>query len=319
MAKLPPPSDDQTYVSVSALHGGQLTLPERLFITDADPDKKSLVPSMCFLITHQTTTSSTPTRLVFDLGLKRDLSKYSSGMQAHIANRQPIHTSLDVHSSLISGGLDPAKDINMVILSHTHWDHIGLPSDYPSANFLVGSGTLHTVTHGASHYPASMFEVEPLPLDRTLEFPCADGAPNPEFACLKDRQVQKEWKAVSTLPHCIDLFEDGSVFVVDAPGHLQGHANLLCRISEKKWVYLGGDCCHDARILTGEKGVAEYDDGEGGKRSVHSNLPVAKKTIGMIQEFIKVNTGEVEVEWVIAHDRGWMEKNGDKFLPGKMS
>ena len=246
-------------------------------------------------------------------------------MQAHIANRQPIHTSPDVYTSLVSGGLDPTTDINMVILSHTHWDHIGLPSDYdnPLTDFLVGSGTLHTVSHGAPHYPASMFEVEPLPLDRTLEFPCANGAPNPEFACPRDRQVQKEWKAVSTLPHCIDLFDDGSVFVVDAPGHLQGHVNLLCRISEKRWVYLGGDCCHDARILTGEKGVAEYDDGEGGKRSVHSNLPVAKRTIRMIQGFIRAinveGTDGTSVEWVIAHDRGWMERNSDKFLPGKMS
>ena len=44
-----------------------------------------------------------------------------------------------------------------------------------------------------------------------------------------------------------------------------------------------------------------YPDGHGGMRSVHSNLPLAKDTIAMIQEFIKANEGKVE--WIIAHDK----------------
>jgi glyoxylase-like metal-dependent hydrolase (beta-lactamase superfamily II) len=132
-------------------------LAAQLFVTDADPELEKLVPSMCFLIQHTRPGDSRPERIVFDLGIKRDMDQYASGMQGHLSKRQPIVNLPDTKASLEGGGLDPTKDIDYVILSHTHWDHIGLPSDYPNAKFVVGSGTLHTVINGAPHYPAEMF------------------------------------------------------------------------------------------------------------------------------------------------------------------
>jgi hypothetical protein len=152
-------------------------------------------------------------------------------------------------------------------------------------------------------------------LDRTTEFPPAPGSQASDLACAKDQQTSHEWKPISTIKNAIDYFGDQSCYIVDAPGHLQGHVNLLARIGPEKWVYLGGDCCHDSRIITGEKDIAMYPDGHGGMRSVHSNLPVAKDTIAMIQEFIQTNSN---VEWIIAHDKGWADKNQDKFFPGKL-
>jgi len=191
-----------------------------------------------------------------------------------------------------------------------------MPRDYPNSKFIMGSGTLYTVKHGAPHYPSSMFEKEPLPLDRTTEFPPAPNSQAKDLACSQSQQTSHKWEPISTIKHAIDFFGDGSVYVIDAPGHLQGHVNLLARISPDKWAYLGGDCCHDSRIITGEKDIATYDDGHGGTRSVHSNLPLAKDTIAMIQEFIKANEGKVE--WIIAHDKGWAESNQAKFFPGKL-
>jgi glyoxylase-like metal-dependent hydrolase (beta-lactamase superfamily II) len=313
--KLPAAAKNQAYVEVSALNGGWVTLPEMLFVTDVDPKLTKLVPSMCFLISHPAQPGHAPKRIVFDLGIKRDMSQYAQGMQDHLSKRQPIINLPDTAESLRAGGLDPAKDIDYVILSHTHWDHIGLPSDYPQSQFVVGSGTLHTVVHGAPHYPPSMFEEDPLPLDRTLELVPTPSSGSKSIAAAPTQQTQHRWTSVSTLPHVIDFFGDGSVYIVDAPGHLQGHVNLLARVSPSKWVYLGGDCCHDARIIRGEKETATYDDGHGGTRSVHSNLPLAKDTIAMIQQFIKVN-GEDTVEWIIAHDKEWADKNPAKFFPG---
>ena len=315
MTTLPSASDDQVFVEVSALNGGFVTLPEKLFVTDADPELMKTVPSMCFLVQHPTKDGKIE-RLVFDLGIKRDLSQYAQGMQEHLSKRQPIITTPDTADSLRKGGLDPAKDIDYVVLSHTHWDHIGIPRDYPVAQFIVGSGTLHTVVHGANHYPASMFEKDPLPLDRTQELAPAPNSQTKDIAAPTSQQTSHKWASISTLPNAADLFGDGSVYLIDAPGHLQGHLNLLARLGPDRWAYLGGDCCHDTRIITGEKEIAEYDDGHGGLRSVHSNLPLAKDTIKLIQEFIKVNEGKVE--WIIAHDLGWSEKNQDKFWPGKI-
>ena len=311
---LPNAGQDQVYVEVSALNGGSLTLPERLFVTDADPVKRATVPSLCFLIQHCSSKDSRPTRIVFDLGVKRDPSQYASGLHQHISQRHPMNTLPDVKDSLLAGGLDPAKDIDTVIPSHTHWDHIGTPTDFCTSRFIVGSGTLNLFKHGALHYPANMFDEDLLPRDRTSELPPTSFLPSKIQAA--NNQTQHEWATLSCFPHAIDFFGDGSMYIIDSPGHLQGHVNLLCRVSAAKWIYLGGDCCHDPRIIRGEKEIAVYDDGHGGTRSVHMDLQAAKETLERIKEFLNIH-GE-RVEWIVAHDGEWAQKNKDKFFPGKM-
>jgi hypothetical protein len=131
-------------------------------------------------------------------------------------------------------------------------------------------------------------------------------------------------EAPGPLPHTLDFFSDGSLFVIDSPGHLFGHVNLLCRLAPQKWVYLGGDCCHDVRILTGEKGIAMYDDGHGGLRSVHVDTDAARGTVERVRALLKeggvVEEGgeSVDVEVVVAHDGGWRERNRKRFLPGTL-
>ncbi|OQU95875.1 hypothetical protein CLAIMM_02039 [Cladophialophora immunda] len=314
--QLPPPQgNNQVYVSIAALNGGFVTLPERLFVTDADPEKASMVPSMCFLIEHPVAGSPGKSeRIVFDLGIKRDLSAYAPGMQPHISKRQPIVTSPDTKESLAKGGLDAAKDIDYVMLSHVHWDHIGTPSDYTGSNFIVGSGTFYILEHGAPHYTKAMMEVKPLPTDRTQELPPTPNSTHKDQAFV--HQTSHKWQRISTLANAVDFFGDGSFYLVDSPGHLRGHMNALLRVAPDKWVYLGGDCCHDPRILTGEKQIATYDDGHGGMRSVHSDLPTARETIRSIQNFLNVN-GDL-VEWVVAHDLEWYNANQSRFFPNWM-
>ena len=121
-SSLPAAAENQSYVTISALESGQLTLPERLFVTDADPEKKATVPSMAFLIRHpsQGANGRSTTNLVFDLGIKRDVTKYMPAMQTHISNRQPTIHHPDTAEALKAGGLDAATDIDIVMLSHVH-------------------------------------------------------------------------------------------------------------------------------------------------------------------------------------------------------
>lgn len=313
--RLPPSSPNQAYVKVSALNGGFLTLPERNFVTDADPEKAVTAPSMCFLIEHLTPGATKPERIVFDLGIKRDFAKYLPATQEHITQRQPVYCTPDVRCSLRNGGLEPVKDIDYVILSHVHWDHIGTPSDYPNSKFIVGSGTRYILENGAPNYPSDrIIQKDVLPADRTIELPPVPGSDRAFMAAAE--QTQHRWQSISALPNAVDYFGDGSVWIVNAPGHIQGHVNALLRVRPEKWVYLGGDCCHDRRIITGEKRIAEHDDGHGKVKSAHSDLAEAKITIQNIQKLIAVNGNTVE--WVVAHDWKWASENQHRFLPGTL-
>lgn len=144
---LPLPRPDQVYVTVSALDGGHLTLPEHLFVTDADPNRRVTVPSLSFLIQHPSRGSETPTRLLFDLGMKRNQEQFPPLMQTHIRNRQPTILYPDVGDSLRAGGLDPAE-IEMVILSHVRTFpgfHSKKSSD-KSATRCIGIMSVHRQT-----------------------------------------------------------------------------------------------------------------------------------------------------------------------------
>jgi glyoxylase-like metal-dependent hydrolase (beta-lactamase superfamily II) len=41
-----------------------------------------------------------------------------------------------------------------------------------------------------------------------------------------------------------DLFGDGSVQILNAPGHAVGHICALVRTTEDSYLLLGGDTCH---------------------------------------------------------------------------
>ena len=199
------------------------------------------------------------------------------------------------------------------------WDHVGTPGDFTSAQFVVGSGTIHLLTHGAPpHYPKEIFDPEELPLDRTKELPPTSKG----SSTASSSQTSHHWSPLASFPNALDFFNDGSVYVIDTPGHLFGHVNLLCRTGQNKWVYLGGDCCHDYRILTGEKDVALYDDGHGQLRSVHVDTDAAVASINNIKPLMPggelLADGVNKVEVVVAHDGGWRERNKDRFFPGTL-
>ena len=104
-------------VQVHALSAGHFTLPEEQFVHPAVQGARKTVPSLCFLIQHRDGVTGNTIRIVFDLGLRRDTTRYSEPIRRHVTTRQPMSTDPDVVKSLKAGGLTPA-DIDFVIYSH---------------------------------------------------------------------------------------------------------------------------------------------------------------------------------------------------------
>lgn len=333
-----------TFVTISALDAGHISLPEHMFVNDADPVKKNYVPSLSFLIRHPTPNGGVE-NLVFDLGVKRDLN-YTPAQKHELEIWQPINTETDAAQSLRNGAadavgakegilLDPTKDIDYIILSHAHWDHTGMPSDFPTATFTVGSGSLDLFKNGAGPaYPSAFFHDDELPVLRTVEFPpvsrtgvygnepfAPKHTPVPSNSQAKPPAAAASWawKPFGDFPNALDYFGDGSVYVIDTPGHIYGHVNLLARLGEQRWVYLAGDCCHDRRLVSGEKEIGLYDDGQGGLRSIHTDTGEARKSLDRLVAFLKNQGAEgADVELVLAHDPVWRAKNRHAFWPGKI-
>jgi hypothetical protein len=113
----PPEATSEATVQVYALQAGHFSLPERFFVHPASDTARRTVPSLSFLIVHQNQETDHTTRIVFDLGLRRDVNRYPLPIQKHIDTRQPLTTLPDVTKSLAAGGLSP-NDIDYVIYSH---------------------------------------------------------------------------------------------------------------------------------------------------------------------------------------------------------
>jgi N-acyl homoserine lactone hydrolase len=110
----------------------------------------------------------------------------------------------------------PAQ-VKFVAISHYHGDHTGQVSQFPSATLLIGKGDW-------------------------------DALNDPRSAAASSAQFFTNWTTgggkVEPLPGDKDVFGDGSVIVLNTPGHTPGHHSLLVKLKTMGNVLVTGDLAH---------------------------------------------------------------------------
>ena len=289
---LPAPGANQAFCNVSALEAGLIDLPDEMFISNATPGKVTTLPTLSFLLNHSTHDK----KFVFDLGLRKDWENLPPYIVGLLKTSFTFEVRQDVAESLQIGGTSPS-DITYVCLSHIHWDHTGDTHLFPKSTFLVGSACKVFFNPGYPQDPNGRFASDLLPEGRTKYLDTSD------------------WEPLGPFQRAFDFYGDGSLYIIDAPGHLAGHINILARTSsDGAWIYLAGDSAHHKNLLTGESEIAMHPGHI--NQCAHENKEEAEAHILRIRALQALP----RVRVLLAHDEEWYKANkgGAAFWPGKI-
>ena len=109
------------------------------------------------------------------------------------------------------------EQIKYVGISHFHADHTGQVGSFPNATLLIGKGDWDAIT---APKPAQGVNFKPF-----------------------EHWIKGEGK-VEALPNDKDVFGDGSVIMLNTPGHTPGHHSLLVKLPQMGTVVIMGDLAH---------------------------------------------------------------------------
>lgn len=208
-------------VSITRLDCGTVSVGELNQFSDTDAytgQTKRLVVG-CYLIRHGTDV------MLWDAGLPAAMKGKP------IDPKAPMDATVTrtLVEQLAELGVAPAQ-VGRVGISHHHFDHIGQAASFPAATLLIGAADWTALT---ARPPAP--GINPAPLQPWV----AGGA------------------KVDTVTGDRDVFGDGSVRMIDTPGHTPGHHSLLVRLKGRSML-LTGDLAHFAENYA-TNGVPDFN------------------------------------------------------------
>jgi len=154
------------------------------------------------------------------------------------AKATPVY--LDEHETALrklqARGIAPT-DIQYVLISHFHADHIAGIADFPRARYIYLQAAFEAVQHRrglravlAGFLPGLMpagFQERSQPLD--------------------PGQMQRLPSAYTPFTDGLDLLGDQSIWAVPLPGHAEGHMGLFLQANGQECYFLAVDACWHSR------------------------------------------------------------------------
>ena len=160
----------------------------------------------CYLIEHE------KGRLLWDGGLPIEMAGKPKQFERPGVE---VEYKTSVVDQLAELGLTPA-DIDLAAYSHFHYDHVGAANAFAESTLLIQQ----------TEYDAAFLEPEK----------------NPVFNPALYSKLKDSTKVLLNGDH--DVFGDGSVTIISAPGHTPGHQTLLIDLENTGKIMLSGDLYH---------------------------------------------------------------------------
>jgi N-acyl homoserine lactone hydrolase len=155
-------------------------------------------------------------QFVFSCYLIKHGDDYMMWDTGHAMTAPNVAPKVSLVDQLGQLGVKP-EQIKFVGISHYHADHTGQVGSFPKATVLIGKGDWDAIS-------------APTP---------AQGVNAAPFA----PWIKGEGK-VEPLLNDKDVFGDGSVIVLNTPGHTPGHHSILIRLAQTGAVLITGDAVH---------------------------------------------------------------------------
>jgi glyoxylase-like metal-dependent hydrolase (beta-lactamase superfamily II) len=135
----------------------------------------------------------------------------------------------DVISRLTEKGFN-ATEIDALVLSHSHFDHIGDMDSLPrTTQVICGPGTLKAMRPGYPKNEHSEWWSKWFEEREFLELPSTDIKDKWNSATgskLNSKNTDMKWQTLACYDNALDGFGDGSFWIVDTPG-VSGSVNTL--------------------------------------------------------------------------------------------
>ena len=156
--------------------------------------------------------------LLFDTGYARHFLQATEPFPERLYRwTTPVHGASEqaLAGQLQAQGIAPAQ-VGHIVLSHLHGDHVAGVADFPQAQVYCAEAAwahlqqCNRVQATANGYLPALLADVPARLTGLQALPLAATVPVPLHGCAPPR----------------DLFGDGSVLLVDLPGHAPGHTGL---------------------------------------------------------------------------------------------
>lgn len=185
---------------------------------------KVRLPVPAFLISHPK-----EGLVLFDTGLSPDEARRPkrgdfAELIAPGGLRYSARKGQDVVSRLRASGVDPAA-VRWVVLSHLHPDHAGMIDAFSSATVVVSRAEWDWQTR--AEIPAESRIMDWRALEKSVPLWLVDLSSAPAFGAFD---------------HAMDLFKDGSLFLIPTVGHTPGGLALWANLDEGA-ALLAGDAC----------------------------------------------------------------------------